>query len=177
MNEEHSTAVSAQRVRRKPVALAMLAGGGFAFETARLVRDLGETFEFVYLRTQFGGEAGKGGLPSGRSRTISSFSSLNKKSMRTSIAAFFSNFLDTLRFIREEKIELIIVVGCSHALPLFLAGRLRGCKTVFVESLARVDRLSNTGKLVYHLRLATTFLVQWPGLLKQYPSARMGSVL
>ncbi|KAF9926687.1 RNA helicase [Linnemannia zychae] len=41
---------------------------------------------------------------------------------------------------------------------------------VFVESFARVKTLSLAGKLLYPL--CDTFLVQWPGLVKQYPRSK-----
>ncbi|KAI9671862.1 MAG: UDP-N-acetylglucosamine transferase subunit [Alyxoria varia] len=46
----------------------------------------------------------------------------------------------------------------------FLAGRGK-LKTVYVESWARVRRLSLSGKILLRLRLCDRFLVQWKGLL------------
>jgi hypothetical protein len=40
---------------------------------------------------------------------------------------------------------------------------------VFVESFCRVQHLSITGKLLYHI--ADRFIVQWPSLARQYPRA------
>lgn len=42
-------------------------------------------------------------------------------------------------------------------------------KIVFVESIARVQTLSLSGKILYHLRLADLILVQWPVLQHKYP--------
>lgn len=42
-------------------------------------------------------------------------------------------------------------------------------KLVYIESLARVDTMSVSGKLLY--RIADRFLVQWPELLEHYPRA------
>ncbi len=47
-------------------------------------------------------------------------------------------------------------------------GLARG-RVVYVESIARVYRLSLTGKILYHLRLADSFFVQWPDLRTTYP--------
>lgn len=43
------------------------------------------------------------------------------------------------------------------------------CAIVYVESLARVQTLSLTGKILY--RIADRFLVQWEGLREKYPRA------
>lgn len=40
---------------------------------------------------------------------------------------------------------------------------------VYVESIARVKRLSLTGLLLYELGLTDQFFVQWPKLKLQFP--------
>ena len=42
---------------------------------------------------------------------------------------------------------------------------------VYVESIARVKKLSLTGMLLYHLWLADQFFVQWEALKVKYPRA------
>ncbi|KZK42839.1 hypothetical protein AM2_2498 [Lactococcus cremoris] len=43
-------------------------------------------------------------------------------------------------------------------------------KVIFIESYARTETLSLTGKLVY--RLSDLFIVQWPDLSKKYSKAK-----
>ena len=43
--------------------------------------------------------------------------------------------------------------------------------SVFIESFCRVERLSMTGKILYHT-IADLTLVQWPQLLQTYPRAK-----
>lgn len=55
-----------------------------------------------------------------------------------------------------------------------LAPRLLGlmdCRIVYVESIARVRKLSLSGLLLYASRLADLVLVQWPELQARYPRA------
>lgn len=40
---------------------------------------------------------------------------------------------------------------------------------VYIESIARVKSLSLSGNILYHLRIADLFLVQWPVLQEIYP--------
>lgn len=162
---------------QRPVALVILAGGGFAFETKCLLATLGNDLDFIYLKTQFGGMPGEGVIPDGAIHPVPSFATITQRSARRSVDAFLKTFMKTLALLRRRRIDLVIAVGCSHAVPMLLAGRLFRRRTVYIESITRVDRLSNTGKLVYRLRLATIFLIQWPGLQKCYPASRLGTVL
>lgn len=161
----------------KPLALTALIGGGFALETKYLLIALQQKYDFIYLVTEFGGTPGADLVPYGESYPVPSFSSVTQKSFLRSINAFIKTLKTSLGIIRQRSIDTIVVVGCSHAVPMLLAGRLSGRKTVYLESLARVDQLSATGKIVYHLRLAHIFIVQWPSLQKLYPLSRLGTVL
>jgi UDP-N-acetylglucosamine:LPS N-acetylglucosamine transferase len=164
-------------VTRKPVALVILSGGGFTFETKCLLSALEDKFDFIYLKTAHGGVPGEDGIPYGKAYAALSFASKTKPSVAASLRAFFKTFAMTLRVIRRTDIDLVLAAACSHAVPMLLAGRLLGRRTICIESITRVDRLSNTGKLVYHLRLASTFLVQWPNLRNDYPLSRLGTIL
>lgn len=161
----------------RPRALLILSGGGFTFETKCLLAGLERDMEFAYLVTQHGGTPGEGAIPAGRSWPVPSFASVTKRSVTRSLNAFWRTFLTTRQVLRTERIDAVVAIGCSHAAPMFLAARLARIRTVFLESITRTDRLSNTGKLVYHGRLADTFLVQWPRLQPGYPRSRVGTVL
>jgi UDP-N-acetylglucosamine:LPS N-acetylglucosamine transferase len=161
----------------KPKALVVLSGGGFSFETKRLLASIDKDFQFVYLKTKFSPEPGADEIPFGPSHSVPLFSTVTQKSLRRSINALMQTFFTTVRLLRRDEIEIIIAVGCSYAFPMLLAGRFFRRKTVFLESITRVDRLSNTGKLVYYMRLATIFLVQWPALQISYPSTKIGTIL
>ena len=43
------------------------------------------------------------------------------------------------------------------------------CKIVYVESIARVSKLSMSGVILYHTGLADAIFVQWPELQQKYP--------
>lgn len=161
----------------KPIALIILSGGGFTFETQCLLREIEPRFRFVYLATRFGGEPGEPGIPPGVRYEVPSFSSMTQRSYLRSIDAFIKTFMTTRRLIRTEAIDIIIAIGCSHAVPMLLAGRSTRCKSVYIESITRVDKLSNTGRMIYHLRLSSRFLVQWPKLQERYPASELGSIL
>ena len=47
-----------------------------------------------------------------------------------------------------------------------------GKKVIYIESFARVDEPSLTGKLMYHV--ADLFIVQWKEMMEFYPNAVYG---
>ncbi len=161
----------------KPIALIILPGGGFTFETKCLLREVERDFRFVYLTARFRGDPGGPGIPLGVRYEVPSFSSMGQRSYLRSIGAFAKTFITTRSAIRTETIDVIIAIGCSHAVPMLLAGRLMRCKSVYIESITRADKLSNTGRMIYHLRLSSRFLVQWPKLQERYPASDLGSIL
>jgi UDP-N-acetylglucosamine:LPS N-acetylglucosamine transferase len=163
--------------RRRPVALVVLSGGGFTFETKCLLASMADDVDFIYIKTEFGGVPGEGNIPFGKSYVVPSFSTKTKKSIRRSIYAFLRTFATTLYLVRTQSVDFLVTVGCSHAVPMFLAGRLSGRSTVYIESITRVNKLSMTGKMIYYFRLSTIFIVQWADLKKAYPSSQVGSIL
>lgn len=68
------------------------------------------------------------------------------------------------RFIKHRQVDLIITTGAAPGLYFGLVGRLLGKKTIWVDSLANVDRLSVSGKIasVFFHRV----FVQWEHLAK-----------
>ncbi|KAG9452299.1 hypothetical protein H6P81_005203 [Aristolochia fimbriata] len=60
---------------------------------------------------------------------------------------------------------------CAAAFLLKIAG-IRWSSIFYVESIARVRKLSLSGLLLYKSRLADQFFVQWPQLQRKYPRAQ-----
>ena len=75
-----------------------------------------------------------------------------------------------LKILLIEKPNVIVSTGGDATLPLSYIGKLLRIKIIYMESLARVNDLSGTGKLIYPI--ADQFLVQWEGLLKRYKKAK-----
>ena len=72
--------------------------------------------------------------------------------------------------MKAEKPDFIITTGALIAFPFCVFAKMRSVKVIYIESFARVNNQSLTGKLVYPL--ADLFLVQWESLLKLYPKAK-----
>ena len=133
--------------------------------------------DFTYLKTESSRTPGKDNIPDGESYLVPSFSGRAKKSIFRDLNAFFQTFKTTLDLVRRRRVDSIISIGCSHAVPMLLAGRMMGRRTIYIESVTRADKLSITGQIVYHLRLARVFIVQWPRLQELYPSSQLGTIL
>jgi beta-1,4-N-acetylglucosaminyltransferase len=78
-------------------------------------------------------------------------------------------FWRVLRILRRERPHLVISTGAGIAVPGFVAAKLLGIRTIYIESYARVESLSLTGKVCYHL--ADRFLVQHACLASRLPRA------
>ncbi|KNE57286.1 hypothetical protein AMAG_03018 [Allomyces macrogynus ATCC 38327] len=78
--------------------------------------------------------------------------------------------------------HLILCNGPGTCIPLCLAAAalkmlgLVGTRLLYVESFARVKRLSLSARIFYHLRLGT-LVVQWPALQTQYPRSIYKGIL
>jgi len=74
-----------------------------------------------------------------------------------------------LRILLRERPGFVISTGAGIAVPGFLAAKLLGIRTIYVESYARVESLSLAGRICY--RLSNLFLVQHAGLAAQLSHA------
>ena len=96
----------------------------------------------------------------------------------TGLRAILAAFALVLR----ERPRVILCNGPGTCLPVCVAAFVAKCLpeavgrapvVVYVESVARVESLSLTGKLLYHLRLADEVFVQWETLAGRYPRAKL----
>lgn len=76
----------------------------------------------------------------------------------------FANLFQLIRIFWIERPSILFSTGAEIAIPAFYIGKIFfRTKLIFLESLARVNALSYTGKLLYPI--VDLFLVQWPQLL------------
>lgn len=85
------------------------------------------------------------------------------------IFKFMVLFIKAIYILLKEKPHVVISTGALATYPFCLVGKIMGKKIIFIESFARVDNPSLTGKLVY--KFADLFIVQWEELLSYYPKA------
>lgn len=96
----------------------------------------------------------------------------------TSIWTTLMGIFSSISLIRTCRPHLCLTNGPAISVVIALAIRCLElttrdtnykCEIIYIESFCRVKTLSLTGRIIYHLRLADRFFVQWPSLAKRYP--------
>ncbi|KAK8945776.1 hypothetical protein KSP40_PGU021457 [Platanthera guangdongensis] len=95
----------------------------------------------------------------------------------TSIYTTMLALVHALWLMLKFRPEVIICNGPGTCIPICLVAFIfkvigvRWSSIFYIESIARVRRLSLSGLLLYKLHLADQFYVQWPQLQRKYPRA------
>lgn len=82
---------------------------------------------------------------------------------------FLFNIVLSLFFLLKERPNIIITTGAGAAYPTCRLGKWLGKKIIYIESFAKINTSSVTGKMVYPF--ADYFLIQWPEMTYIYPKA------
>jgi len=69
-----------------------------------------------------------------------------------------------------ERPDVVISTGAGIVVFFCIFAKLLGCKLIFIESMARIQRPTLTARFLY--RFADLFIVQWEGLLEYFPKAK-----
>lgn len=85
------------------------------------------------------------------------------------------NMIKTISIWIKEKPDYIISTGAMILLPYALLAKVLKKKIIYVETYARVNDLTRTGKIMY--KHADLFMVQWKKLKEKYPLAVYGGSL
>jgi UDP-N-acetylglucosamine:LPS N-acetylglucosamine transferase len=67
-----------------------------------------------------------------------------------------------LRILRAERPDLVFSTGAAPGCLAIVFGRLMGARTIWLDSIANLERMSLSGRLVR--RFADLWLTQWPHL-------------
>jgi beta-1,4-N-acetylglucosaminyltransferase len=85
------------------------------------------------------------------------------------------NLVLAFRVVVRLRPDAVITTGAGVGVPFLYAARVCGKRAIYVESLARVDHLSLSGRLAYPV--ATDFFVQWPELSERYRKGRYAGAI
>ena len=96
---------------------------------------------------------------------------INRKQV-TFIPCFIQLFFRCRKILRTEKADCVLTTGALMGYAAALAGKLMGKKIIYIESFARVDTASLTGRMIHPI--ADLFIVQWEDGLKFFPKAVYG---
>lgn len=81
-----------------------------------------------------------------------------------------ANAVASFKYWFAERPDVIVCTGVLATIPFCLIGHAMGAKLVYIESFAKTDSPTMTGKLLS--KRADRFYVQWESMLDIYPGAR-----
>lgn len=96
---------------------------------------------------------------------------INRKELLFIFKYVYISF-QAMMILRKEKPNYIISTGALCTYPICVIGKIRGVKIIYIESFARCDSLSLTGKLMK--KKADKYIVQWKELQEYFPDATYG---
>lgn len=85
------------------------------------------------------------------------------------IFVFLFNVLKSIFLVIKYKPKTVVTTGAHTGGIVCIIGKVFGAKIIYIESLAKVNDLSITGRNVY--RFADKFYVQWETLANKYSKA------
>jgi UDP-N-acetylglucosamine:LPS N-acetylglucosamine transferase len=88
---------------------------------------------------------------------------------------FVRNLFLAVRIIRALRPKAIVTTGAGVAVPFCWVARLAGARVVYIESFARIESPSLTGRLIHPV--ATDFFVQWPKIVRYFRKAQYKGAL
>lgn len=112
----------------------------------------------------------KGGqLNDSESKNIYGVDKIDRKE-KWFILNFIALFIKSFKIYFNERPDVVITTGALVSYPICVIAKLFRKKIVYIESFARVNSKSLTGRLIYPI--SDLFLVQWKEMLELYPKAK-----
>lgn len=99
------------------------------------------------------------------------FPQVNRKEIKT-IFRMINIIFKSIKILLKERPDVIISTGALSCIPICLIGKILGKKIIFIESFAKVNSPTLTGKYIY--KFADMFIIQWEELKEYYPNAIYG---
>lgn len=131
--------------------LAIASAGGHWIQLLRLMPAMaGHEMVYASTRASFAET-----VPGHSFYTVPDASRWNK------LRLFYMAFV-VLRLVMRLKPGLIVTTGAAPGLMAILAGRMLGVRTVWIDSIANVERLSMSGNIAQYI--AHRCYTQWPEL-------------
>lgn len=82
-----------------------------------------------------------------------------------------SIFFKSLIIFCKEKPDVVISTGVLATIPMLLIAHFFKKQVIYIESFAKINSPTITGKFIYKRNIADRFYVQWEPMLKYYPNA------
>lgn len=89
---------------------------------------------------------------------------------KTFILNLLINAVHSFFIFLKEKPDVVICTGVLSMIPMCLLAKVFGKKLIYIESFAKINSPTLSGKLLY--KYADEFFVQWESMLEVYPNAK-----
>lgn len=109
------------------------------------------------------------GMANKRNKLSKGAGANKERSRWQSLSGYIALILECRQIWKKYRPAVIITTGSNIAVGLFLYGKLKGSKLIFIETRAKVYSKTMTGKIVG--KVADKIFVQWPEMKKIYPNA------
>jgi len=152
------------KAERRNKVLAVASSGGHWTQLLRVVPAL-TSFEIVYLTVL---ESYRLQVPDNRFYFVNDANRWNKLRLITLA-------IRVAWIIGKERPDVVVSTGAAPGYFALLFGRLFGARTIWIDSITNIERLSMSGSLVG--RHADLWLTQWPHLARPEGPHFGGSVL
>jgi UDP-N-acetylglucosamine:LPS N-acetylglucosamine transferase len=150
--------------KKQKKILAVASGGGHWIQLMRL-RPAFEGCEVVYISTHAGYQKQ---VKESVFYTVTDANRWNK--LKLIKMAF-----EVMHIVRKEKPDLIVSTGAAPGLLAIFWGRLTGSKTIWLDSIANVERISMSGRIARPI--CSLHLTQWENLADGTATLFKGNVI
>ncbi len=95
---------------------------------------------------------------------------VNRKEPLFILKMLLISFKSLYIFIKEKP-DVVISTGVLASIPMLFLGHFFKKKVIYIESFAKINSPTMTGKLIYKKKWANQFYVQWESMKEFYPDA------
>lgn len=141
--------------------ICFIASSGGHFEQLMMLKPLMDKYE-SFIVTE------KTNYSVTKSHKIYYLSQINRNE-KMFIFKMINNSLNTFKIFLKEKPDVVISTGALATISMCMMAKIFRKKLIFIESFAKVNSPTLTGKLLY--KFADQFYVQWKDMLKVYPKS------
>ena len=149
-------------MKKKNVKLCFASSSGGHFEQILMLDPLMEKYDSFLVTEKTKYEF------SIKNRKVFFLHQVNRKELFMPLFMLMNVFL-SLKIILKERPDVVISTGVLAMIPICLLAKLFRKKLIYIESFAKINSPTKTGKLLY--KYADQFYVQWEPMLEIYPKA------
>ena len=148
---------------KKNKKICLISSSGGHFEQLLMLKKLNENYDTFIIteKTKYNKNDPK----------ISYYiSQINRKEIFFLLKMLFTTIKSLYIFIKEKP-DVIISTGVLVTIPMMYIGHIFHKKVIYIESFAKINSPTMTGKLIYEKNIADRFYVQWESMKEFYPNA------